>query len=258
MNEKQALEALPRELRDHVQHRYAWVEDGDSGMWIPRISGGMGLTDGQALFANAIEATKAHGRVGSGGGVWDGISSGAFSGSVNGTSWATNEAAGFSGNFADYQVAGVRKFSVDAAGNVRAGGAIAGAGAVIVPTYEYIQDVQNQVAAASYAVNHGIFAAPNSNETWQVVAASVRFTTAGGASCAVTVEVAGAAVAPGSGTAQLTATMSLTGAANTTVNGTIIAAPTVISAGSSVNLVFSGTVTGLLGAVVTVVLQRLS
>lgn len=124
--------------------------------------------------------------------------------------------------------------------------------------YEYIQDVQNQVAAASYAVSHTIFVAPNTGETWQVKAVSAVFGTAGGSGCALQCEVATGTQAIASGTNQLTGTIALTGTANTTVNGTVIAAPTAIAAGNRVNLIFSGTVTGLANACVTVTLQKMS
>lgn len=101
------------------------------------------------------------------------------------------------------------------------------------------------------------YVAPNDSTTWQVVAVSARFGTAS-TSGAVQVEVAGAAIAVGSGTNQLTGTVSLAGTTNTTVNGTIIASPTVLSAGGAVNVIVSGTMTSLANCQVTIVLQRLS
>lgn len=123
---------------------------------------------------------------------------------------------------------------------------------VVIPQYEYLQSPPLTATSASQP----IFTAPNTNETFQVVAASVRFGTAGGAAAAITVEVAPAGTAVGSGTAQLSSTLSLTGTANTAVNGTLIASPTPITAGASVNLVLSGTLTGLANGMLTVVLQR--
>ena len=64
--------------------------------------------------------------------------------------------------------------------------------------------------------------------------------------------------ATGSGTNQLTGTMSLSGTANTPVNGTVVAAPLAIAAGNRINLIFAGTVTGLANCVITVVLQKLT
>lgn len=131
-------------------------------------------------------------------------------------------------------------------------------GGIIIPRYEMLTDIQNQVAAASYAVTHTIYVNDSVSGTYQVAAASARFHAAGGSGCTVTVEVAGAGTAPGSGTAQLTAAMSLTGSIDTAVNGAVIGSPTSIAAGSAVNLVFAGTVTGLAGCCVNVVLQRLT
>lgn len=130
-----------------------------------------------------------------------------------------------------------------------------------VPLANYVEvlvDVQNQVAAASYAVSHPIFVNPTSpSATYKVVSASAVFGTAS-TSGTLQVEVATGTQAIASGTNQLTGTISLAGSANTTVNGTIIASPTTITAGARVNLIFGGTVTSLLNAVVTVGLQRLS
>lgn len=122
---------------------------------------------------------------------------------------------------------------------------------------EYITDLQNQVAAASYAVSHTIFVAPNTSETWKVSAVTAVFGTAS-TSGTLQVEVATGTQAIASGTNQLTGTMSLSGTANTAVNGTVSATPTTIAAGNRVNLIFAGTVTNLANAAITVVLQKLS
>jgi len=131
-----------------------------------------------------------------------------------------------------------------------------GAG-VFVPAYEYVVDIQNQVAAATYAVSHPIFVNDTLSGTYQVAAVSVTFGTTS-TSGTLQVEVATGTQAVASGTNQLTGTMSLSGTANTTVNGTIIASPTTLTAGSRINLIFAGTVTGLLNACVNVVLKRIS
>ncbi len=130
-------------------------------------------------------------------------------------------------------------------------------GGIIIPRYELIQDVQNQVAAASYAVSHSIFVCDSVSGTYQVAGVTVNFGTAS-TSGTLQVEVATGTQAPGSGTNQLTGTISLSGTANTPVNGTLIGSPTTIAAGNRVNLIFAGTVTGLANTVVTVALQRLS
>lgn len=122
---------------------------------------------------------------------------------------------------------------------------------------EYIQDVQNQVAAASYAVSHTIFVAPNTGETWQIAGLTATFGTTS-TSGTLQVEVATGTQATGSGTNQLTGTVSLSGTANTPVNGTVVASPIAIAAGNRINLIFAGTVTGLANCCVTVVLKKLT
>ena len=84
--------------------------------------------------------------------------------------------------------------------------------------------------------------------------ASVVFTVAGGAGAAVTIEKLTGTTAAGSGTALLTATMILTGAANTVVNGTLIATVTSLTfaAGDRIGVVLSGTLTGLAGGIVSI------
>lgn len=130
-------------------------------------------------------------------------------------------------------------------------------GGFIVPAFEQITDNQNQVAAASYAVSHTIYVNDNVSGTYKVASVSAVFGTAS-TSGTLQVEVATGTQAIASGTNQLTGTVSLAGTANTTVNGTIIASPTTISAGARVNLIFGGTVTSLANASITVALQRLS
>lgn len=137
-------------------------------------------------------------------------------------------------------------------------GSTTATGVALLPRFERFQDNQNQQTAANWAVSHTLFLNDNTGSTFKVVGASVVFTTAGGAAAAVTVEVATGTQAIGAGTAQLTAPMVLTGAANTVVNGTVIASPTTITAGARINLIFSGTVTALAGATVIVTIQRVS
>lgn len=116
------------------------------------------------------------------------------------------------------------------------------------------------LAAASFAQNtsYAYYTAPNDGKTWKIVGISYRFTTQSTAASTFSVEVAGAGVAPGSGTAQ-TGALTLQGTANTTINGTLTT-QTTISAGSSINLVVSNTAatTGLAGFVATITLQRIS
>lgn len=128
---------------------------------------------------------------------------------------------------------------------------------VIIPKYEFVSDVQNQVAAASYAVSHTIYVNDNVSGTYKIVAVSESHGTAS-TSGTLQVEVATGTQAIGAGTNQLTGTMSLSGTANTTVNGTVSGTPTTIAAGNRINLIFAGTVTNLANCIVNVVLQRLS
>lgn len=132
-------------------------------------------------------------------------------------------------------------------------------GTVMVPLYEDVTDLQNQQAAAAWAVSHTVYVADNAPglEQWQIAGVSVVFGTTS-ASGTMQVEVATGTQAIAAGTNQLSSAMSLSGTANTTVNGVIIAAPTVIVPGSRVNLIFAGTVTGLANAAVTVALQRIA
>ncbi len=129
--------------------------------------------------------------------------------------------------------------------------------AFLMPNYEFVTDNQNQVAAASYAVSHTIYVNDNVSGTYKIASVSAVFGTAS-TSGTLQVEVATGTQAIASGTNQLTGTMSLSGTANTTVNGTLIASPTTITAGSRINLIFGGTVTNLANASITVVLKRIT
>lgn len=127
----------------------------------------------------------------------------------------------------------------------------------ILGSYEPVPFAQGQLAAASFAVSTSIFVNDNFSGNYQVAGVSVVFGTAS-SSGTLQVEVATGTQAIGSGTNQLTGTVSLAGTANTTVNGTVIASPTTVSAGSRVNLIFAGTVTSLANCVVNVVLKKIS
>lgn len=83
-------------------------------------------------------------------------------------------------------------------------------------------------------------------------AVSLSFGTAS-TSGTMTVEKLTGTTAAGSGTALLTATMSMAGAANTVVNGTLIStdASLLFAAGDRVGFVFAGTMTNLVGFVAT-------
>lgn len=127
----------------------------------------------------------------------------------------------------------------------------------MIPKLEPLTDNQNQVAAASYAVSHTIFVNDNTGSTFKIAGVSAVFGTAS-TSGTLQVEVATGTQAIAAGTNQLSGTVSLAGTANTTVNGTLIASPTTITAGARINLIFAGTVTNLANFSVTVTLQRIS
>lgn len=127
----------------------------------------------------------------------------------------------------------------------------------LIGSYLPLTDMQNQVAAASYAVSHTIFVNDNVSGTYKVAGVSAVFGTAS-TSGTLQVEVATGTQAIASGTNQLTGTISLAGTANTVVNGTLIASPTTVSAGARINVIFGGTVTNLANAAITVVLQKIS
>lgn len=133
-----------------------------------------------------------------------------------------------------------------------AGGAAAGK-SVILPVYE-TEQVFGITASSS---SQTIFVVDNVSGSYVVAAAAASFGTAS-SSGTLQVEVAGTGVAQGSGTNQLTGTVSLSGTANTPVNGTLIASPTVITAGSRINIILAGTLTGLANGCVNVVLQRVA
>jgi len=134
---------------------------------------------------------------------------------------------------------------------------ITSTGAVMIPKFEYAVDFQNQVAAASYAVSHTIFVNGTAGDQFKIVGVTATFGTAS-TSGTLQVEVATGTQAVGAGTNQLTGTISLSGTANTPVNGTVIASPTTIAAGARINLIFAGTVTNLANACIYVALQRIA
>ncbi len=121
----------------------------------------------------------------------------------------------------------------------------------------FISDTQNQLAASSYAVSHTIFVNPSPSSNYILSSVSVVFGTAGGTSCAVQVEVATGTTSIGSGTAQLLSPIGLTGSANTPIAGSVIKVPNVITQGSRINIIFSGTVTGLAAFCISLVLTKI-
>lgn len=134
-------------------------------------------------------------------------------------------------------------------GKAPAGGALAGT-TVVVPMFETVQ-----IALTATSASLTAFVNDNISGSFVLSGVSAVFGTAS-TSGTLQVEVATGTQAVASGTNNLTGTISLAGTANTTVNGTIIAAPTTIAAGSRVNLIIAGTMTNLANCVVTLSLQR--
>jgi len=124
---------------------------------------------------------------------------------------------------------------------------------VLLPAYEYITFNGITTTAGSTT----IYVNPSLGGTYQVAGATVTFSTAS-TSGTITVKVDTSTNAPGAGTAQLTGTMSLSGTANTPVNGTVISSPNTISAGDRVSFTTAGTLTNLAGGTLTVILKRIS
>lgn len=164
-------------------------------------------------------------------------------------------------NLENYDPALTQQSTITTAKNITTTGTITATGlisqnGVPLAAYEQIVDNQNQVAAASYAVSHTIYVNDNVSGTYKIAAISAVFGTTS-TSGTLNVEVATGTQAIASGTNQMSSTMSLSGTANTVVNGTITT-QTTIAAGSRINLIFAGTVTNLANASVIVVLQRIS
>lgn len=133
-----------------------------------------------------------------------------------------------------------------------AGGTAAGQ-MVILPVYETVQVPGLGASSASLTA----FVNDTLSGQYVVAGVSAVFGTTS-SSGTLQIEVATGTQAVASGTNQLTGTVSLSGTAATTVNGTLIAEPTTITAGSRVNIILGGTLTGLANCVVSVVLQRVA
>lgn len=133
-----------------------------------------------------------------------------------------------------------------------AGGAAAGQ-TVILPVYETEQVFGLGASSASQT----IFTCDAISGNYVVAAVEASFGTAS-SSGTLQVEVATGTQSVGSGTNQLTGTVSLAGTANTSVGGTVIAAPTTIQAGNRVNIILAGTLTSLANANIVVILQRIA
>lgn len=94
------------------------------------------------------------------------------------------------------------------------------------------------------------------DDNYQVVSVSAVAETVGGASAAVTVERLTGTTAPGSGVAQLSATIDLAANAHVVKNGTLKAGGSdTFAKGDRLGIVMSGTLTALVGHI-TVVVKR--
>lgn len=133
-----------------------------------------------------------------------------------------------------------------------AGGAAAGQ-MIILPVYE----TEQVFGLGATSTSLTLFVNDNVSGQYQIAGVTAVFGTTS-SSGTLQVEVASGTTAVGSGTNQLTGTISLAGTANTIVNGTVIASPTAIVAGSRVNIILAGTLTGLANCAVSVVLQRIA
>lgn len=122
--------------------------------------------------------------------------------------------------------------------------------------YSYVNFDQANCGGTSTG-SYVVWTAPNTSETWQVAAVSASFATAS-SSGTLDLQVDTGTTAPGSGTTQLTGTLSLAGTANTAVNGTIIASPTTIAAGNRLTFKTGGTLTSLANCNATIALIKRS
>lgn len=124
---------------------------------------------------------------------------------------------------------------------------------VILPVYETEQVFG--IGASSTSLT--CFVNDTVSGQYVIAGVSVVFGTAS-TSGTLQVEVSTGTQAVGGGANQLSAPISLSGAANTTINGTVVATPVVVAAGARVNIILGGTLTGLSNMCVTFVLQRVA
>lgn len=102
--------------------------------------------------------------------------------------------------------------------------------------------------------SQAVFVVPT-NDSFVLDAVATSFGTAS-SSGTLQVEYAPSGTATGSGTNQLTGTVSLAGTANTPVFGTVISAPTVATSGGRFNIILGGTLTSLANCAVTLTFRR--
>lgn len=111
---------------------------------------------------------------------------------------------------------------------------------VYIPLYETMQQTGISASSSSFT----LFVNDLLSGANQIVAASVVFGTTS-TSGTLQVEVATGTQAVGAGVNQLSSALSLSGTANTPVNGTLIASPTTVPIGGRINVILGGTLTGL-------------
>jgi len=123
----------------------------------------------------------------------------------------------------------------------------------IAGSTQLISAALNAIAAAD-AVTRTMF---NATRAMRFKGVNASFTTAGGAAFAFTITKDTGTGAPGSGTALLTGTVALTGAANTVVSGTLIGNLDTLKLAPSdrLGVLFSGTVTGIAGLNISAMLE---
>lgn len=114
---------------------------------------------------------------------------------------------------------------------------------------------QTYTLSSPVTTSAGSFTLAVLDGAYQVSRVAATFSTAS-TSGTITVTVDTGTAAPGAGTAQLTGTISLAGTANTVVAGTLIASPTTTAAGNRIAWTTAGTLTNLVGCVVSVTLKR--
>jgi hypothetical protein len=115
-----------------------------------------------------------------------------------------------------------------------------------------------QTAAAGTAPDAYVFVNPTgSGEYYEVVEARAIYDVVGGASAAADVKIAASGTALASGTTVLASTFDLTATARTPRKATLTttAANRIVKPGDSIGIDTSGTLTGLTGLVVEVVLK---
>lgn len=105
-------------------------------------------------------------------------------------------------------------------------------------------------------VSQGIFIA---DRAYEVLSIKAVWGVAGGLAAVLNVEKLTGTTAPGSGTALLASDIDLTATANTVVTGTLTStgADLLLASGNRIGLKLGGTLTGLVGCCLSIVLKRL-